>query len=217
MATAMSPKSSPASAEPASRPYLDLWDICSASAKIGGTWDVFVLQPYHHTYQYTWHGSPRQGTNFLCNLVSSADPLKYCQAQFRKTSHNGADYDAALKKYQHGARFVMSKVRFIENVSAAYVSCPCKHVVDLTKTKMDPWPGQPVSAVQPDPREIVASSSSGDRQLFHATAPGPEVGETLNCESNSCSAGQATRKRKHPQWLRTQAHPQWLRSQAHPQ
>ena len=199
MATAMSPKSSLANAEPPSRPYLDLWDLCPASVKTGGTWDVYVHQPYEHKYQYTWHGSSRQGTNLLCILVSSADPLKYYKAQFRKTSHNSAEYDAALKKYQQGARFAMSKVGFFQLDLASCCPWYPKVGVDLTKTKMDPWPGQPVSAVQPDLRAIVASSSSGDRQLFHATAPGQEVGETVNCESNSASAGQTTRKRKHPQ------------------
>ena len=55
-----------------------------ASVKTGGTWDVVCWNSFEDTYEYTWQGKRRQGTNLLCNLVSSDDPRSYCLAQFKK-------------------------------------------------------------------------------------------------------------------------------------
>ena len=107
-----------------------------ASAKTGGAWDVYMWRPFEDKYEYNWKGRPRQGSTLLVILVSSDDPRQYCQAQLKKTSQNGANYEQALTAYKHGARFIMSKVGFVEDAKAAYVSCPLKHVVDLSNTKM---------------------------------------------------------------------------------
>ena len=63
--------------------HLALPMLNKASAKTGGTWDVFVWHPIEDKYEYTWQGKLRQGTNFLCTLVSPDDPRWYLQAQFK--------------------------------------------------------------------------------------------------------------------------------------
>ena len=124
-----------ASAEKPESAHLALSMLTKASVKTGGTWEVLLWNPIEDKYEYTWQGKPRQGTNFFCDLVSPDDPRLYLQAQFKKTSSNETKYQHALKTYVQGARFVMSKVGFVEDAKAAYVSCPLKAVVDLSKTK----------------------------------------------------------------------------------
>ena len=82
-----------------------------------------------------------------------------CRPSSTKTSANETKYQQALKTYVKGARFVMSKVGFVEDAKAAYVSCPLKSVVDLSKTKMDACVGASDSAVQPAPTATVAGST----------------------------------------------------------
>ena len=103
-----------------------------ASVKTGGTWEVVVWHPFEDKYEYVWQGKQRQGTNFLCVLVSPDDHRSYLQAQFKKTSWNVQKYEQALKTFVNGTRFVMSNVGFVEDAKTAYVSCPLKFVVDLS-------------------------------------------------------------------------------------
>ena len=61
----------------------------------------------------------------------------------------------------------MSQVSFVDDAKAAYVSCPLKHVVDLSNTTMDICMGGADSAVQPAPEATIAASSSlGTNQFF---------------------------------------------------
>ena len=139
-------------------------------------------------YEYMWQGKPRQTTNFVCVLVSRDDPRQYCLAHFKKTSQNGTKYQQALNAYKDGSRFVMSKVGFVEDAKLAYVNCPLKHVVDLSKTKMDSCLGEAGSAVQPAPIATVAASINlGTNQFFDVTALIQDVQETRQHENNRSS------------------------------
>ena len=61
----------------------------------------------------------------------------------------------------------MSQVGFVDDAKAAYVSCPLKHVVDLSNTTMEILMGGADSAVQPAPEATIAASSSlGTNQFF---------------------------------------------------
>ena len=64
--------------------HITLPMLNKASAKTGGTWEVLVWNPIEDKYEYTWQGKSRQGTNFLCDLISPDDPRFYLQAQFKK-------------------------------------------------------------------------------------------------------------------------------------
>ena len=79
---------SSASAEQPAKAHLELSLLNKASAKTGGTWEVYMWRVFEEKYDYTWQGKPRQGTNLLCTLVNPQDPRQYCQAQFKKTSKN---------------------------------------------------------------------------------------------------------------------------------
>ena len=188
---AMTTPSSPASnvnAEQLGENKLALALLNKASIKTGGTWDVYIWRPFEDKYEYTWQGKTRQGTNFLCTLVSADDPRQYCQAQFKKTSQNGAKYQQALNAYKHGARFLMSKVGLVEDAKVTYVNCTLKNVVDLSKTKMDNCIGTLNSAVQPAPTATVAASINlGTNQFFDVTALIQHVQETRQHENNRSS------------------------------
>ena len=72
----------------------------------------------------------------------------------------------------------MSKVAFVEDAKAAYISCPLKMVVDLSKTKMDPC------IEPPAPTATIAGSSGFDtNQFFDVTALIQEVHETHHYEN----------------------------------
>ena len=178
----------PSAAQPATISHLSLSVLNKASAKTGGTWDMYMCRPFEDKYEYTWQGKPRQGTNFLCTLVSAENPSLYCQAQFKKTSVNGTKYQQAVDAFKHGTRYVMSKVVLVEDAKLAYVSCPVKHVVDLSKTKMDACIEAPNSAVQPAPTATIAGSIDlGSNQFFDVTALIQEVQETRQHENNRSS------------------------------
>ena len=180
-------KSTPG-AEKASSAHLALRMLNKASVKTGGTWEVIVWNPIVDKYEYTWQGKTRQGTNFLCNLVSPDDRTCYLQAQFKKTSTNGTKYQEALETYVTGARFVMSNVSFVEDAKTAYVSCPLKSIVDLSKTKMEACVGASDSAVQPAPTATVAGSTDlGTNQFFDVTALIQEVKEVREHDNNRSS------------------------------
>ena len=162
-----------------------------ASVKTGGTWEVLVWNRIEDTYDYTWQGKPRQGTNFLYDLVSLDDPRSYLQARFKKISSNGTKYQQALKTYVQGARFVMSNVGFVEDAKAAYVSCPLKSVVDLSKTKMEGCVAASDNAAQPAPTATVAGSADlGTNQFFDVTALIQEVKEVRQHENNRTTTAQ---------------------------
>ena len=177
-----------ASAGQPSSAHLAFRMLNKASVKTGGTWEVVVWNPIEDKYEYTWQGKLRQGTNFLCNLVSPDDPSCYLQAQFKKTSTNGTKYQQALQTYVKGARFVMSNVGFVDDAKAAYVSCPLKSVVDLSKTKMEACVGASDSAVQPAPTATVADSTDlGSNEFFDVTALIHEVKEVRQHDNNRSS------------------------------
>ena len=178
---------SSASAEQPAKAHLELARLNKASVKTGGTWEVYMWRVFEDKYDYTWQGKPRQGSNLLCTLVNPQDPRQYCQAQFKKTSKNTAKYEEALNSYKDGGRFVMSKVVFAEGTKPEYVSCPIKHVVDLSQTKMDRCIGSD-SAVQPAPTATVAGSVKlGNNQFFDVTALVQEVSEVRKHENNRSS------------------------------
>jgi len=82
----------------------------------------------------------------------------------------------------------MSKVAFLEDAKPGYVSCPIKHVVDLSKTKLDACIGASDSAVQPAPTATVAGSTTlGTNQFFDITALVQEVHEIRKHENNRSS------------------------------
>ena len=179
-----------ASAEQPGQLHIALDLLNKASAKTGGTWDVYLSHVFEDKYEYKWQGKTRQGNNIVCTLVSAEDPQNYCQAQFKKTAQSGLRYEKALKAYKQGARYIMSKVAFVEEAKAAYVSCPIKHVVDLSKTNMDECVGASNSAVQPAPTATVAGGSNlGSNQFFDVTALIQEVHETRQHENNRSSFG----------------------------
>ena len=184
----MAKAASKASAAQPANAHLPLSLLNKASVKTGGTWDVYACRPFEDKYNYKWHGQARQGTNLVCTLVAAEDPSEYCQAQFKKTSQNGAAYQQAVKAFKPGARFVMSNVGFAEDAKAAYVSCPLKTVVDLSKTKMDPCAEASGSAVQPAPTATVAGSVNlENNQFFDVTALIQEVHETRQHNNNRSS------------------------------
>ena len=177
-----------ASAAKPSCAHLVLSMLNKASAKTGGTWEVLVWNAIEDKYEYTWQGKIRQGTNFLCNLISPDDPRCDLQAHFKKTSSNGPKYEQALKNYVHGARFVMSNVGFVDDAKAAYVSCPLKSVVDLSKTKLEACVGASDSAVQPAPTATVAGSTDLEiNKFFDVTALIQEVKEVRQHDNNRSS------------------------------
>ena len=181
------PTTNASAAQPA-RAHLSLSLLNKASVRTGGTWDVYISRPFEDKYDYTWQGKDRQGTNLVCTLVDAEDPSQYCQAQFKKTSQNGTAYQKAVNAFQPGARFVMSNVGFVEGAKAAYVSCPQKTVVDLSKTKMNPCIGASGSAVQPAPTATVAGSVNLEsNQFFDVTALIQEVHETRPHDNNRSS------------------------------
>ncbi len=66
--------------------------------------------------------------------------------------------------------YIMSKVALVEDAKLAYVSCPVKHVVDISKTKLDLCVEAPHSAVQPAPTATIAGSIGlGGNQVFDIT------------------------------------------------
>ena len=167
---------------------LPLSELNKASAKTGGSWVVNAFRPAEDNYEYTWQGKTRHGTNFVVTLVSAEDPSQYCQAHFQKNSKNGAQYEQAKKAIQHGTRFIMSKVGFVENAKLAYVSCPLKLVVDLSSTKMDVCLTAPGSAVQPAPTATIAGSAGlAGNQFFDVTALIQEVQDVRQHANNRSS------------------------------
>ena len=171
-----------AQSSPAASAAIPLSMLNRSTVKIGATWEVVIWDPFEDKYEYDWKGRKRQGTNFICTLVYAADPRQYCQAQFKKNVQNEKKYDEALKAYQDGARFKMSKVAFVDDAKAAYVSCPLKNVVDLSNTKMELCIGAASSAVQLAPEATIAASSSlGTNQFFDVTGLVQEVRRLKGC------------------------------------
>ena len=65
--------------EPATK-HLPLAELSKSSVKTKGTWDVIVCHPFEDTYEYTFQGKPRHGTNFVCTLVCVQESRVYCEA-----------------------------------------------------------------------------------------------------------------------------------------
>ena len=187
-AMASTAKANASAEQPAPKTHLPLSMLNKASAKAGGTWNVYFCRPGEDKYEYMWQGKPRQGANFLATLVCAENPSLYCQAQFKKTSANGVKYQQALNAFKHGHRYIMSKVALVEDAKLAYVSCPVKHVVDISKTKLDLCVEAPHSAVQPAPTATIAGSIGlGGNQFFDIAALIQEVQDTRQHENNRSS------------------------------
>ena len=175
-------------AQPASSIYLPLGQLNKASVKTGGQWLVSAFRPVEDNYEYTWQGKPRQATNFVVTLVSVDDPSQYCQAQFKKKASNALKYEQVKNTMEHGRRFVMSKVAFVEDAKLAYVSCSLKIVVDLFSTKMDPCVETSGSVVQPAPTATIAGSANVEgNQFFDVTALAQEVSDVTEHANNRSS------------------------------
>ena len=188
----MAPKSASSATasavQPASANHLPLSELNGASAKTGGEWAVYAFRPVEDNYEYTWQFKPRQGTNFIVTLVSADDSSQYCQAHCKKNARNGAKYEQVKKAMEHGRRFVMSKVSFVEDAKLAYISCPLKVVVDLFSTKMDACVETVCSVVQPAPTTTVAESAGlGGNQFFDVTALVQEVSNVTEHANNRSS------------------------------
>ena len=175
-------------APPASGNFLPLAQLNKASVKIGGEWSVYAFRPVEDIYEYTWQSKPRQGTNFLVTLVSAQDPSQYCQAQFKKNTKNEAKYEKVKRAMEHGRRFVMSKVAFVDDAKLAYVSSSLKIVVDLFSTKMDACVDIPNSVVQPVPTATIAGSADLEgNQFFDVIALVQEVSQVTDHSNNRSS------------------------------
>lgn len=175
-------------APPASGNFLPLAQLNKASVKIGGEWSVIAFRPVEDMYEYTWQSKPRQGTNFLVTLVSAQDPSQYCQAQFKKNTKNEAKYEKVKRAMEHGRRFVMSKVAFVDDAKLAYVSSSLKIVVDLFSTKMDVCVDIPNSVVQPVPTATIAGSADLEgNQFFDVIALVQEVSQVTDHSNNRSS------------------------------
>ena len=149
---------------------------------------LYVWGAFTDTYTYQYQGAQRSGTNCLVVLVDVQDPTQYCQAQFKKNTKNVSQFDQAVNKFKDGRRFVMGKVGFADDAKPAYVSCPLKLVVDLSKTRMDTVIGAEDTAVQPTPTLTIASSSSlGKNQFFDVTALVQDMTETREHAENRSS------------------------------
>ena len=176
-------------AQPGSQKSLPLSELNKASAKTGGEWLVHAFRPVEDIYHYTWQGKDRKGTNLIVTLVCAEDASQYCQGVLKKNWKNETKYNQIKAAMEHGRRFVMSKVCFVEDAKLAYVSCPLKVVVDLSSTQMDPQcctTGN--SVVQPVPTATVAGSADlAGNQFFDVTALIQEVTETREHANNRSS------------------------------
>lgn len=186
-ASAAQPASASA-APPAALNFLPLSQLNKASVKVGGEWAVSAYRPVEDNYEYSYQGKPRKGTNFVVTLVSVDDPSQYCQGQFKKNSKNAVKYEQVKKTIEHGRRFVMSRVNFVDDAKLAYVSCSLKWVVDLCSTKMDACVETSISVVQPVPTPSIAGSADVEgNQFFDVTALVQEVSDVTEHSNNRSS------------------------------
>ena len=101
------------------------------------SWEVSVARPSIEEYTYNWEGQKRKAKFFQCTLVYVPDDTQYCSAEVRKTKGSTPDVlEQALKTYQAGFRFRMSKVALNGKAKPEYNNASCKIVVDLTNTTM---------------------------------------------------------------------------------
>ena len=99
--------------QPAATEHLPLAMLNRASAKVGGSWEVAVYNPYEDHYEYNWKNSLRTGTTFVVTFVAANDPSQYCLAQFKKSTRNTNKYDQVRKQIEQNRRLVISRVNFI--------------------------------------------------------------------------------------------------------
>ena len=160
--------SSGSAAQPAKADTTSLKELNVASAKSGGNWTVVVCHPFEDTYDYTWQGKQRTGSQLLITLVSPSNPEAYCLAQFRKSQSNTIQYKAAKAKFLEQTTFQMTKVAFSDTAKSQYVNTPVKLVVHLALTQMSAIVslGQNASSVQPCPPYSLCDCSSLDDQQF---------------------------------------------------
>ena len=112
---------------------LPLRELTARSARMA-TLKLAVFAPWEDQYTYMWDGKERIGTTFKCLLVDSADPTYYCHAECKKTKKSATAYEAAKTKYTEGATFMFSKIAFVEDARAAFLSAPKREVIHLLES-----------------------------------------------------------------------------------
>ena len=91
------------------------------------SWEVSVARPSIEEYTYNWEGQKRKAKFFQCTLVSVPDDTQYCSAEVRKTKESTPDVlEKALKEFQAGFRFSMSKVALNSKAKPEYNNAACK-------------------------------------------------------------------------------------------
>ena len=175
--------------QPVEATHLRLSELNSANAKTGGYWVVDAFRPAEDNYEFLWEGRRRYVTNLVVTLLAADDRSQYCQAYFMKHWWNDSKYEQAKKTIEHGKRFIMSQVSFVQTSRPAVVSCPLKLIVDLSRTTMVSCADTPDKNVQPAPTATIASSTSFvDRQFFDVTAVVQEVQAIRrDASTNRCS------------------------------
>ena len=98
------------------------------------TLKLAVFAPWEDQYMYMWDNKERIGTTFKCLLVDSADPTCYCHAECKKNKKSATAYEAAKTKYKEGATFMFSKIAFVEDAKAAFLSAPKREVINLLES-----------------------------------------------------------------------------------
>ena len=85
--------------------------------------EVSVARARIEDYEYKWEGQDGKVKVFMCTLVSVHDNQQYCVAEIRKTKGSPGDiFEKALKTYQDGFHFKMSKVALNGKSKPEYVS-----------------------------------------------------------------------------------------------
>merc|ERR1711936_210667 len=94
--------------------------------------NVDVLQPITENTPLVTKQAEKEGVS-VDGKTDVHDNQQYCVAEIRKTKGSPGDiFDKAVKTYQDGFHFKMSKVALNGKSKPEYVSAPCKFVVDLT-------------------------------------------------------------------------------------
>jgi len=149
------------------------------------SWEVSVARPRIAEYTYYWEGRQRTGKIFHCTLVSVPDDTQYCSAEVRKTKGIALDVlEKALKEFQAGFRFRMSKVALNSKAKPEYNNAACKIVVDLTNTTMTKIL-HTGTTITPQPSITCAECLDFNKvQAFDITALVESVSEKRNVNGN---------------------------------
>ena len=103
------------------------------------SWEVQVYNAKMRKYTYVWEGKQRQGANFTCMLVSTADPTQYCLGEAKP--NKGGDQtplQQAAAKFKDDLTFTLSKVALFKDAKKQYINTSVEHVIDLRATNASP-------------------------------------------------------------------------------